>query len=416
MNPFIPFQPAFGANFLNREAEQREILDRLGMGVSSALVGNPHIGKTSLLRKLADTKSWAVYGLDPSQYTVVELNFELFTSEKTPDDFWQQICRRAALASPQSAAPLQPFTVQGKKRIDLGFLNEAFVKIGTQGQRVVVLIDEFDKFLNLPNFATLDFVNPLRAIASVSTGLVLVTTSRLSIAELQGEINKLKQDSQGSPLNFLQPVSLQGFADKDIQQWMSPHLPVEGIAEARSLAGRHPLLLQLAGKLLWSEKETNSIPRWDAHRDKFVANLDAHFRDLWRYLDARAQFALVLMVLRDLEGQLNGKSFNVEKVSQDLQWFTAEVKRLGERAVLEKNAQGEWVIGSLGLRLWLIENKIAAAVGTPLDVPQWLHHKEFKLGGLITNEEIAAIQGFVQAIPTDFISLAKKALLPKDLQ
>jgi hypothetical protein len=415
MNPFIPFQPAFGSNFLDRKAEQKEVLDRIGMGVSSALVGNPHIGKTSLLRKLADTQTWSAYGFDPTQYALVEFNFELFTSEKTPADFWRQICRRAIMTSPLNTEPLKPFAVESKKKIDLNLLNEAFINIGTQGKRVVVLIDEFDKFLNLSNFATLDFVNPLRAIASNSAGLCLVTASRLSIADLQGEIYKLKQDSQGSPLNFLQPIPLQGFDDDDIQHWMSPHLPAEAIAEVRLLAGRHPLLLQLAAKLLWNEKEAKKNPRWDAYRDEFISSLDAHFRDLWRYLDARAQFALVLMVMRDLEGQLNGRNFNVEKVAQDLQWFTAEIGQLRERAVLEKDANQKWGIGSLGLRLWLIEHKIVAADKT-LDIAQWLHNKEFKLGGLITNEEIAAIKDFVQAIPTDLISLAKKVLLPKALQ
>jgi len=46
--PFIYGRPVRPGEFLNREAELRTIFNRLRNGESTAVVGEPHIGKRSL--------------------------------------------------------------------------------------------------------------------------------------------------------------------------------------------------------------------------------------------------------------------------------------------------------------------------------------------------------------------------------
>jgi hypothetical protein len=98
-------------------------------------------------------------------------------------------------------------------------------------------------------------------------------------------------------------------------------------------------------------------------------------------------------------------------------WLTKEVYELGSRAVLEQDENGKWTIGSIGFLFWLIENKIADAMTQDLPTfDKWLHDKQFKLAGSMTEEEIQFTQKVLKSIPADIISLAKKAFLPKYLQ
>lgn len=53
-HPFIYGRPVKPGEFVDRDSELRTIFNRLRHGESTAIVGEPHIGKTSLLLKLAD--------------------------------------------------------------------------------------------------------------------------------------------------------------------------------------------------------------------------------------------------------------------------------------------------------------------------------------------------------------------------
>lgn len=410
MNPFQPFQPALGQKFFNRNSELNSILQRINQGASTTVVGNPHIGKTSLLKQIARPEVLQSANLDPTQNIVVEFNFELITNQNTPTDFWRRISAKVKLVRPDLASHLESALAYPN---DLNLLNEAFEIIGQNNARVVVVIDEFDKFFDIPTFATLDFFNPLRAIAMTSNGMCLVIASRLSVAELQEGVLKLKPAS-GSPLNFFDEVCLSTFDDDTIKTWLSQHLPVEAMSETRLLAGNHPLLLHLAGQILWDEKEQGKT-KWDSHRDEFVQKAEAHFRDVWRYLSDRGQLALFLLVMRDLNGQVGGKVFDISDTDIELAWLLDELKELQKRAILEQDETGQWTIRSIGFRMWLIENKIPTLADESLDIKQWLHNKGFKFN-IVTNEELETLQKIVKAIPSGVIDLAKKVFLSKSLQ
>lgn len=58
MNPFLHGNPVPHTHFFDRRQAVRRLKGRLlSHGQSSAVVGEPHMGKTSLLHYLADRKS-----------------------------------------------------------------------------------------------------------------------------------------------------------------------------------------------------------------------------------------------------------------------------------------------------------------------------------------------------------------------
>lgn len=409
MNPFHPFNPPTSAHFIDRVIEQQRLLDNIRQGVSSAIIGSPHIGKTSLLKQISTLKWFRKNGLDPERYIIVPLSLELFLSHETHQDFWRRLCQRAIKSNPSLRDDFIPLL--SNNNFDNYSLYDAFGNVGDRGLRVIAFVDEFDKLLDRPHLSTQDFTSPIRYIATNTNGLSFVITNRLSLSELQD-----RMPSFGSPfVNFLDSVNLSGFDTSTIESWLRSSLPEELIREVILLAGHHPFLLHLAGELLWNVKD-KPAKQWYAQRDIFIDRATPHFNDVWKYLSPKSQLAIVIIALQRLEEQLAHKSFYIENMERTLLWLSNEVNELGYRAVLEKNDDGNWTIGSIGFLFWLIENKVADAMTRDFPTHEWLHDKQFKLAGLMTEEEIQFTQKVLKSIPTDIISLTKKAFLPKYLQ
>ena len=414
LNPFHPSKVAIGSLFLARVSEQAAILERIQTNGSTAVIGNPHIGKSSLLARVADQNILKKYGVDPSSTATILLSLELFPSESGPVDFWNRIIDRATRAQPE----WKDLFNFNRAATDPSFylnLNDAFDELSLRGGKIVLFIDEFDKFLGLPKFCSGDFINSLKAISEKGLSLCLVTTSRLSIRELQSRVLKISPNLPEDPFNFLNPLFLKGFDDAAIDAWLGNYLSAPAQVEVRLLGGHHPQLLHTAGSLLWEESSVPN-PTWTTRRVEFINRCDAHFHDVWNYLDSRAQWALFLFTMKNLEGTINKKLFDIEDVDTRLTWLSGEINDLIQMAILGEDQDENPKIDSLGFYLWLVERKISPAFGTEEDFSKWLIDKEFKLGGLVTQEEIKFMEKIINAIPANVVDLARKALLPKWLQ
>lgn len=73
--------------FINRTKEIRTILDRVAQGACSGIVGSPHVGKSSLLRYLLDPKVGEPFLPQAEHYLFIEVDFQSFVPNDTPDDF-----------------------------------------------------------------------------------------------------------------------------------------------------------------------------------------------------------------------------------------------------------------------------------------------------------------------------------------
>ena len=225
---------------------------------------------------------------------------------------------------------------------------------------------------------------------------------------------------RGSDLfNYLEEVSLSSLSPLDVKQWLEPHFSKpEVIEEIRLLAGRHPQLLQLAGEIYFEADLSDSVHRQQL-RNTFIRKAESQFQDVWDYLTPKAKVALIIFVLDYLQGRVaSGEKFSLEKAEKYLIWYQAETKGMLRRGTLETGPTGVPDIGSLAFLFWIADNKI---VGTRGDEPQeaftqWLADKQFKLGGLLTQEEIEWLQKTWQNIPTGLIDFARKAILPKGWQ
>lgn len=407
-NPFIPGTPALGKYFINRTEEQIDIYGRLATGCSVAIIGNPHIGKTSLLKKLKENKGTKKFGLSSKNNIIVSVDFGTILTSHTVLDFWKHICSEVI---DRNLSLSTDFEQIGRlKKFDADRVEKAFSKLSHNNIRVIVLIDEFDKFFDRPHFLSADFIDPLRTISMNSGGLSIVTASRLSVSEMQQKILKLKITSEGSPFNFLQEIHLGTFEEETINGWLLPLLSPDGCSEVRLLAGRHPYLLHLAGRIQWNEEQKKIPIQWALIRRMFFDDVDAHFEDTWAYLGGRAQLITLLLLLRESNGQLHGVNFNISNVEKSIKWYSKELNSLHRRAILSYSPKDGYKFESPGFRTWLIQNKLPEKHEALGDISSWLRDKEFKLGGLVTNEEINYIKYFLQSIPTSLLEVSKKFL------
>ena len=204
LNPFLYGKPVPPARFVGRRDAVRTLFSRLYNGESTAIVGEPHIGKSSLLRYAADDEVRAQW-LDKAvpNYFFTDIDCHMLPRNFTPADFWRQ-----ALTALSLVVPDEPMARQWQVVVDNQFgsftLDSLFQLLARSRRRVVLVIDEFDSLLNHPNFNA-EFFGALRSIATRTDGLAVITASRLSVAamnRLSHELNPL-----GSPSSTTSPRS-----------------------------------------------------------------------------------------------------------------------------------------------------------------------------------------------------------------
>ena len=175
-HPFIYGRPVRANEFLNRESELRTIFNRLRNGESTAIVGGPRLGKTSLLLKVADKSTQQAYLGDSAQNLLVStLNLELIGSDLTSAIFWEEALEPLKkLGGHQITHYLQKAAESDYAR---RYLERLLHHLGLKGCPLVLLLDDFDQLLSHPNFQEPAFFTFLRSLATRTAGLVLLLAS-----------------------------------------------------------------------------------------------------------------------------------------------------------------------------------------------------------------------------------------------
>lgn len=295
LNPFIFGKPVPTGRFIGRQNEVRALFSRLHNGESTAIVGDPHIGKTSLLSYIADEdtrREWIAQAF--AQHVFVDFDCDLMPSDFHPADFWARAVSEIAAHAADDAVARQchlvienhygSFTLEGLFRL-----------LAKREWRAVLLIDEFDKLLNHPHFATAEFLGALRSLATRTDGLVVITASRLSVAQM----NRLstRNNPYGSPFfNNMIEVRLPHLTEAEAERLIDTTLKRSGggvvfnaadRAFVYGLAGRHPFLLQVASASLYDAYVDGPSSMAPARAETlFRERSAAHFDDLARALEA----------------------------------------------------------------------------------------------------------------------------------
>jgi predicted MPP superfamily phosphohydrolase len=394
-NSFIYGRATHSEEFVNREDVLSAVFNRLYNGESTAIVGEPHIGKTSLLQKLTDEDVQCTYLEDSASSLLISyLDLLPIGPDYNSRAFWEE-----AMA-PLWEHPDHWVTPRHSRNIiRAGYtrrsLERIFTHLGRNGQRLVLLLDKFERQIH-PNFQLPSFFALLRSLASRTGGLVLVTASRESVAEMTERMKHLL--GVGSPFfNIMIDMRLRPFDDPTVHKLLDRAGDAFSFNERhfiRRVAGRHPFLLQaMAATFL----ETQGVNRHSRTAKRFYERVVSHFDDVWHCMDDRTRAASVILALVELGGEDLRRVF----AHKDIKYadrFGFALRNMAEQGLAEQVGedwpfdlehlvpwQGKrWTVGAQALAWWLRDVVIAETRQIPA-YDTWLADQRYRV--LMTQEQ-----------------------------
>jgi hypothetical protein len=435
LNPFIYPGPVPAERFVGREVAIYALLSRVATGQNTAVVGEPNIGKSSLLKYLIECDdSRAPLGDKAARMVFVFQDCHLLPGSFTPPSFWRQVLAHVydSCADEQVRQVIDWAATQGE--FGSYALERVFHVVTQQAWCVVLLVDEFDSLLHHAGFNTAEFFGALRSLATRFAGLSLITASRLSVAALNRQSELL--NPYGSPFfNGFIEVNLRAFDDDDVDALLDKALAGTGVGFGgpdrdflHTMAGRHPFLLQAAAGALYDAIVANieGKARYAQAAETFYRQTEDHFTDFWRHLDPRARTAVMILCLAELQGRVPGQSFDTGDIGS-LDRYSGELGRLAGHGLVELWKEGglhtdwgnwvfwrgeRWRVTSRRLVWWVSDQVLSR---DRVDWEEWLDAKRYH--GLLTAKEVETMQSWAKKIPKGAINTATKVagLLLKEL-
>ena len=409
---FVYGRPVRPKEFLGRKSELLTIFNRLRNKKSTAIVGEPHIGKTSLLLLIddADTQEHFLKN-DAKKMVVVFKDLQPVSTEYTPSEFWQE-----ALVPLWEKPGHSSITIRLNEVKEQGYnnraLNRLFQNIADRGQVLVLLLDEFDRLFSHPNFKDPSFFAGMRSLSTITGGLVVITSSRLTVAEMNVKGHELFDSSvDTSPFfNYFSEVKLRPFTSETVNRLLR-HTPdiftSQEIAFIRRVAGRHPFLLQAMAATLYETPK--GAEREIQAAETFYSRISFHFDTLWNALDDKAKTTAVILSLMDLNGYSAGSSFSYSEI-ENVDAFDAELRYLADLGLAEKNQDGwrvdvkhgliwhgePWTIGAQAFTWW-VRDVVISKSRSLKEYDQWLANKRYRL--LLTEQQWNNLTKIIKSTP-----------------
>jgi len=309
-NPFFHGNPVSPAQFLDRRRELRRLVSRIvNQGQSSAIVGEPRTGKTSLLEYLAAPELRAeLYGADGEKLLFTYLDAQTLGVRFSQARFWEYVLRPhyEQAVVPEPDAPLAQ-AYETCRQNDFGtFVLERFLtQMDDAGWRLVLLLDEFDVLLHHPILNSAEFFGSLRSLASRYPALALVIASRRPLESLDKETQELSRT--GSPyFNILTEITLGPWPESAVNELLrraGECFALDDRQFVREVAGGHPYLLQTAASVLWEvcEDAEGSPTRRRQQAGQELSDLSRPMlEDSWRCWSPRVRRAMIAVTLTQI--------------------------------------------------------------------------------------------------------------------
>jgi len=311
-NPFFHGNPVMPGQFLDRRRELRRIVSRiLNQGQSSAIVGEPRSGKTSILEYLvAPETQTELYGADAEKLLFTYLDAQTLGGQFSQAGFWEYalgpLHERAIAPEPDS--PLsQAYAICQQNDFGAFVLERLLAQMAQTGWRLVLMLDEFDLLLHHPVLHSAEFFGSLRSLASRSRGaLALIVASRCPLEALNQETQQLSYT--GSPyFNFLDEITLGPWpatAVDELLRQAGDRFTPDDCRFIKEVAAGHPYLLQSAASVLWldyADGEGDPALRRQRAGRHLLDSVAPVLQDTWRCWSAEIKKAVTAVAIAHLK-------------------------------------------------------------------------------------------------------------------
>jgi len=396
-NPFPYGNPVSPDQFLDRRQELNRIIGRIvNRGQSTAIVGEPRTGKTSLLLYLsAPEKRPELYGEEGERLVFSYLDAQTFEGEFGQDQFWEYALRslyeRAIAPHPKS--PLaKAYGVCRENEFGAFVLDRLFAQMVPSGLRLVLMLDEFDVLLHHPILNSAEFFGSLRSVASRSKGvLAIIIATRSALADLDEDTQRFRRTA--SPyFNIFSEVVLGPLPNKyiaELLRWDEGRFSADDRRFITGAAGGHPYLLQVGASALWeayAEGQNDPDRRWQEVGQRLYDESARTLGNTWSLWPAATRKALTSVAMVDIPGMLKQREFYVLPLLRDMRDFGPELRSLKRQGfvVEDENAPGGWRVRPHAF-LWWLADELVRTVRDDESFEDWVRAQD--LGVLLTRGE-----------------------------
>ena len=388
-SPFVHGGPVTPDEFLNRERELRRVLNRLEKGQATAIVGQPHTGKTSLLRYVLDkVKRDNIIGSNLDRCWFREVDSQMLGHSFDQAAFWAFVLEpitvyfdSGELRSLYEAASANGFGSFELKRL--------FTALDESDWRIVIMLDEFDALLNHPILNSAEFYGSLRSLTSRFASLALIIATRRTLNQLNVKTQEINPHS--SPyFNIFTELRLGPLPKRDVSRLLDQAGDRFDDRDRQfiSLAsGDHPYLLQMTADILWEMdfEGRQGLERYKLAAEELRMQSEGHFADTWRSWSNAERKVVMAIALAQMSLLVEDHAFEWSSVIEDIDDYSPELRGLEKSGTIVKNGSGNSRILLQRALLWWLADEIKRLVRDEQSFEQWLEEQEYD--GVLTQKE-----------------------------
>lgn len=402
-NPFFYGNPVASDQFLDRRREVRRVVSRIiNRGQSTAVVGEPRSGKTSLLLYVSarETRD-ELYGEAAKRLLFAYLDAQTLDGQFNQAEFWRfalRPVREQLIVLGTEHDLLQAYASCEENAFGACEVEQLLGQTRQAGWQLILMLDEFEVLLGHPLLRCAEFFGGLRSLASRSEGaLALIAATRCSLQKLNEETQNLCH--AGSPyFNFLDELVLgpwpEGAID-DLLHRAGDRFAPQDRRFIKGMAGGHPYLLQVVASALWEAYEdgiSSASERRQQAEQRLCAEAARTLSDCWTLWPAEAQKAMAAVALAQIntwarhEKIVGKRDLHVDRLTQDIPDLRPELQALANQGfvVEDDTVLGGWRVRPLAFLHWL-SSEMVQATRSPKSFEGWVQAQAIE--GVLTQEE-----------------------------
>jgi hypothetical protein len=357
-NPFIYNVPVPPEKFVGRSRQIAQILDQLTVArVSSAISGDPRVGKTSLLHFLSTPHVHEAHGISAEWCHFIYVDCHNIVPFSEPH-FWKYILRELAQyfsENEELVARIQ--TILSQSTPDIFDLNSLSDQIAQAGHLVVLMLDEFEGVIENLTPESPDLLYHLRALLNrPQRGLTLIVASRKPLESLCAEFR-----FTGSPFdNSFSAITLLPFREDEVEELLSQYnvtLSESDRALLHKIADTHPFLIQRVGAAILRIQENYAVESVSLSQleEAIEEEIESHFADLLSYSSGNEMNLLIWLALAELTQQSSDDAPKLE-IPQNLGRYERDLRRLTRRRLV-RNRPESLLFSPMWTR-WLLHKRL----------------------------------------------------------
>jgi len=344
--------------FIGRREQMAEIFQAIHGTASVSVVGERQIGKSSLLRYIADPTVEHKCSLEPDRHVFVYFDFQGLSSI-TPFQFWRLLLGQAMPILSDETLNSDVLRVATQESIELSDVFGLLQSFERRQKRLVFLLDTFDSAAQNPHF-DVNFFRGLRNLVN-NFSLSFILASRYMLQELRYAHKNILTSSF---FNAFRPICLPAFTPQEVNDLLDAALVDSEIQFTHAdrvfidhVAGPHPCFVQMAAHHVFEAYDSGcTLPDGQPDTRWIVARLRdygaGHLRHCW---DNSENGEKIILVSLALAGRGRALQFDLPAHFARHPTYAQAWQSLERRALVTADERSQWHTFSLLLDSWLTD-------------------------------------------------------------